>query len=571
MMTTTTGGWVGETIGHRYKVTAKLGEGGMGFVYRAFDKETGTDVVVKVPRMEAMHSPDFAGRFERELTALQRLNHPHVVKIRNHGLHQHTPFAVMDFLANGSLREQQFDDIGQSIVMPLEAVPNWLGPIADALDFIHSQGFIHRDVKPDNILFDQQGCPFLGDFGVAKLVRDEATPQQVKTREGRLMGTPEYMAPELLLGHKYDGQIDQYALGVTLYEMLTGQIPFMDATETAMMLKQVTEPPPDLCALRPSVPPALAAAVSRALAKKPEERFSSCLAFSLAVVSALKGELSDTETTAAPRIVEPMRALNCHHCKKRIGVQVRKLGQRVRCVRCKEYFVPRVDEGEPVDDAVAEAARNKQRSKNVSAKGGMPEARPTPKMGMRDTAGNVQGIAPPVKLTPHDPFATETEANIRLTFPPHFATGEETPALSPRTTNPKPPMPPREERVSPSGPPPFTPLEASVAVLPDVRLPSLFPTKDDTTVQLKNAIPGPDSDDTAIQLKMSTPSPAPNSKMQASITDTLPPEPEDDTTIQLKAIDLPPPQHRSSGRLMVVGAFVLILVVFGFVWYLLTR
>jgi serine/threonine protein kinase len=565
MTTTNTASWVGETIGQRYKVTAKLGEGGMGFVYRALDKQTGNDMVVKVPRIEALRSPDFAGRFEREITALRSLSHDHIVKVRDLGWHQNMPFAVMDFLAAGSLREQQFDEIGQAVVMPLSAIPGWLGPMADALDFIHNKGYIHRDVKPDNILFDLQGRPFLGDFGVAKLVReqDSATPT-FKTREGKLMGTPEYMAPELLLGHKYDGQIDQYALGVTLFEMLTGQIPFMDVTETAMMLRQVTEPPPDLRTLRPSIPKALALAVSKALAKKPEDRFPTCNLFAQAVMAALKGE--PNEATESTRSVEPMRALNCHHCGRRIGVKQRQLGGVVRCVRCKQRFQTHPDEGEPLDEAEAEVARTKFRSKSLSAKVATPpEARPTPKPPGKETTA---------KARPVDPFATETEANLRLTFPAPFATGEETPIPSLASYN----LPAKSTvdttRPSPGGKSteneptvllkgavvtPFTPLDPKSAISPPQGTPTVPSPKEDATIQLKAGTPPPlppSKKDDPTLLKAASSSKA---ELKAPPRTATPAKQDEDVTIQLKLAALPPKTKRKYFWILFAGVMAFIL------------
>lgn len=564
MTTTSTVGWVGETLSQRYKVTAKLGEGGMGFVYRALDRETGRDMVVKVPRLEALRSPDFAGRFEREITALLRLDHPHIVKVHNLGRHQNAPFAVMDFLAGGSLREQQFDDIGQAIVMPLPAITTWLGPIADALDFIHEQGYIHRDVKPDNILFDQQGHPFLGDFGVAKLVREEAQPptQQIKTREGRLMGTPEYMAPELLLGHKYDGQIDQYALGVTLFEMLVGQIPFMDVTETAMMLRQVTEPPPDLCVLRPSIPAALAQAVNRALAKKPEDRFATCQAFSQAVQAALKAEPtqepSEAEASAA-KGVRPMRSIICPACDKRFGVYVHALGRLIRCIQCKKRFPTRPTDGEPLDPALAEAVLNKHRAKT---QGGKPvgETRPAARSEGKDTT----------PLKPFDPFATETESNLRLhreSIPHPFATGEETPMPPPESYKILPAVRDTTPLPRPSTTAPFTPIDATVALSPRHKL----PMQEISGSPAKTTVPARPVDEVTIQLK-ATPvvtkqelTPAPQ------VTDPPSPRPEEEATIQLKAAFSPAPRPRQRiwPFLAALACFLVGLVVVA--WLLLNR
>jgi formylglycine-generating enzyme required for sulfatase activity/serine/threonine protein kinase len=281
--------WLGQVLAKgRYEIKAKLGEGGMGCVYRARDRKLDTDVIIKVPRPALLHDPEFVARFTREVRALVRLEHPHVVRVMDVDQHGEAPFAVMQFLGGGSLEDRQSPKAGGPIQpMPVEQLRTWLPDVAAALDFVHEQGYVHRDVKPANILFDQRGHAFLSDFGVAKAVAETAAGLGATlTGTGVVLGTPAYMAPEMALGKKFDGRIDQYALAVTVYELLAGRLPFEGATPSAVLLKQTTEPPPRLDQVCPSIPRTVAEAVHRALAKEPEKRFPNCRGFAQSVLKA---------------------------------------------------------------------------------------------------------------------------------------------------------------------------------------------------------------------------------------------------------------------------------------------
>ena len=265
----------------RYRITARLGEGGMGFVYRAQDASLNTQVVIKVPRRAMLDEPQFLKRFQREIRSLVALSHPHIVKIIDVGEYAEIPFAVMQYLAGGDLESRP------RVVSPAE-LGGWLPAVADALDFVHSKDFVHRDVKPGNVLFDAEGHAYLSDFGVAKVVRyvgsgGDAGP---KTGTGLIMGTPEYMAPELVMGQKITGRVDQYALAVTVYELLAGRRPFEGPTPAAVYVEQATKQASPLDRVRPEIPAALSAAVSCALSKDPAERYTTCTEFAEAVLSA---------------------------------------------------------------------------------------------------------------------------------------------------------------------------------------------------------------------------------------------------------------------------------------------
>jgi serine/threonine protein kinase len=296
-MTTDAGAWVGQMLDkNRYKVADKLGEGGMGFVYRARDRRLGCDVVIKVPRAEMLADSEFRQRFAHEIRALVQLSHPHVVKVTDVGKHDGVPFAVMQFLPGGSLEEKRSADPA--------ALAKWLPAVAQALDFIHAQGYVHRDVKPANILFDAHGNAFISDFGVAKTLAERTQIRRGLTEAGTVLGTPEYMAPELVMGQPFDGRIDQYALAVTVYELIAGRTPFEGPTGPAILVKQTTDAPKPLTEAAPGLSPALSAAVLKALAKNPQERYPTCAAFAQAVTAAVGG--AATRKTA-PNTVETRR------------------------------------------------------------------------------------------------------------------------------------------------------------------------------------------------------------------------------------------------------------------------
>ncbi len=192
------------------------------------------------------------------------------------------PFAVLQYLALGSLRLQQPLDLGDGKVWPMQPneVLGWLAPISDALDFVHRKGYVHRDVKPENIMFDAEGNAYLGDFGVIKAREDvhKDKPQTVATGAGLVLGTPHYMAPEVLMGEAYDGRADQYSLAVTVYEMLTSRVPFPGEAPVAIV-GHTTRPAPKLRSLVPDLPISIERIVLQALAKRKGDRFRDCRAF----------------------------------------------------------------------------------------------------------------------------------------------------------------------------------------------------------------------------------------------------------------------------------------------------
>lgn len=287
--TVNTKGLVGQIIGEgRYDLRERLGGGSMGYVYRAFDRRLETDVVVKIPRKHKLENPDSLRRFRQESKFLVKLNHPHVVSILDVGEYDGVPFFVMLFINGGSLRSRQKNELGIQKPLPPVSLRRWLLEIAKALDFIHSQGCVHRDVKPDNILFDEHGHPFLSDFGLSKILPTEEADDPGHTAAGAIVGTPLFCAPELVLGQPFDGRADQYSLALTVYDTLAGTNPFEGPNSSATLVNQTAMEPPPLAERNPRVTPALWQCVLKGLAKSPTERFRSCVEFAEAILAAVQ-------------------------------------------------------------------------------------------------------------------------------------------------------------------------------------------------------------------------------------------------------------------------------------------
>jgi len=289
--------WIGTTLADgRFEIEALLGQGGMGSVFRARQVNLDSPVVIKVPHPTLMTDSTVSKRFLHEVRSLVKLRHPHVVAITDVGEHNGLPFLVMAYLSGGSLEDRRpKTPDGTPQPVPPPQLRDWLPVIAGALDFIHSQDYVHRDVKPENILFDEHQHVFLSDFGIAKAVGDQSGSMTDLTGTG-FIGTPGYIAPEILLGKEYDRRVDQYALAATVYELLAGRPPFDGPTAVAIMAKQVTDPAPQLRDVCPSVSEAISNAVMRGLERAPEDRYNDCRAFA----AALDDAMARGDTTAQP-------------------------------------------------------------------------------------------------------------------------------------------------------------------------------------------------------------------------------------------------------------------------------
>lgn len=282
-------GLVGQSLSNgRYYVTAKLAEGGMGYVYRALDHHLGNDVVIKIPRKEMIGLS--VDRFSQEIRSLVQYAHPHILHILDVGEYEGLPFAVMQYLAGGTLEDRLGSSQSGLRALPVASLRDWLRPIALALDFIHSQRYVHRDVKPANILFDTHGNAFLSDFGVGKVISSIAEQQMgdAMTASGAIVGTPQYMAPELSSGSSFDGRADQYALAVCVYETLSGRRPYEGNNVVVIHIQQMGDGPVPLLTLCRDLPVPIAEAVHKGLSYLPEQRFNSCVEFADAILSCIE-------------------------------------------------------------------------------------------------------------------------------------------------------------------------------------------------------------------------------------------------------------------------------------------
>jgi serine/threonine-protein kinase len=322
-------------------VLSELGQGGMGSVYLAHDRNLDTQVVIKVPRSPLLDEVDFAARFQREICSLVKLVHPHIVKILDAGEEDGLPFGVMQYLPGGSLSNRY--RFGKPVHGSVVALLDWLPDIADALDYIHANGYIHRDIKPDNILFDADGRAYLGDFGIAKVIAERTSGRAgtFTTVAGMVLGTPHYMAPELIMGQSYDGRIDQYALAIVVYQVLSGQLPFDAPNATTIFVQHTTHATPRLSESFASISKRVSDAVYRAMAKDPTKRFPDCAAFARAVLAPVTGEpagVGDPPRPAGKPAPATRTAIACPACGRNLRVNPEVFGKRVRCSGCGATF-----------------------------------------------------------------------------------------------------------------------------------------------------------------------------------------------------------------------------------------
>ena len=260
-----------------YSIESLLGEGGMGRVYKA----SGPDgaVAVKIVKEEMAADETFRKRFIREAQVAQRIDHPHVLGVLETGEHEGIPWMSQPFVGGGSL-EDRLEKYG---ALDLHLVVAICRQVAEGLDVLHSNGLIHRDLKPGNILVDEQGLPFIGDFGLAK---DQGHEGTVLTRPGQALGSMDYMAPEQIRGEEVSGQTDVYALACMIFELLTGQPPFADRVGMRIMWAHLQDPPPNANEVKSSVPVAVGEAILKGLEKEPSDRPASASEFMRLVADA---------------------------------------------------------------------------------------------------------------------------------------------------------------------------------------------------------------------------------------------------------------------------------------------
>jgi len=264
---------IGKTIG-QYEIVKPLGGGGMGRVYHAYQISLERDVAIKIMSSELTKTEGYLARFRREATVSANLHHPHIITIYDSGQHEDLTYIVMMMLSGGSLEQR----IRQRPTSPpsLAEVADLLLGIGSALDYAHSKGVIHRDIKPANLVFDENGVGYLVDFGIAKMLHQT---QSNLTGAGMAMGSPSYMPPEQWKGEDARPASDQYALAVTIYNTLTGRLPFEAINTPALMYKHLQDDPTPIYTLRPELPNETMVVLGRAMAKDITKRWSSCTEF----------------------------------------------------------------------------------------------------------------------------------------------------------------------------------------------------------------------------------------------------------------------------------------------------
>jgi serine/threonine-protein kinase len=253
-----------QATGNRYRIVRRVGSGGMADVYAAEHERLGRPLAVKVMHAHLARDEEMRLRFRREAEAASRLVHPLICAPTDYGEVGDVVYLVMPFLGGGCLA----DDLAKGAKTPPEKIATAASQVSCALDYAHRHGVVHRDVKPDNVLFDDDGNAMLTDFGIAT-----ARFHGRLTAGGRAMGTPHYMAPEQAMGKTLDGRSDLYAVGVMLYECLVGFPPFDGADGYSIGYKHVHEAPVPIGEVDSRIPPALAAIVMRCLAKSPDARY----------------------------------------------------------------------------------------------------------------------------------------------------------------------------------------------------------------------------------------------------------------------------------------------------------
>jgi serine/threonine protein kinase len=276
---------LGKVLG-QYEILEEAGRGGMATVYRARQLSINRIVAVKVLPRNLLHDPGFFERFEREVDLIAHLEHPHILPIYDYGKAEEVPFIAMRYLAGGSLA--QWIRRGP---IKVDALDRPLTQVAQALDYAHNQGIIHRDIKPGNIMLDEANNAYLSDFGIARVLGSNLTGSAI-------IGTPAYMSPEQANGMPLDARSDIYALGIVLFELITGREPFQAETPMALLLKHITEPVPSVRSFRPDVPAGVEDVINRSTAKDPNNRYSSAGDMARDFNEALRG--SRTFPPAAP-------------------------------------------------------------------------------------------------------------------------------------------------------------------------------------------------------------------------------------------------------------------------------
>ena len=374
---------IGKTIGV-YQVVEQVGRGGMATVFKAYQPSMDRYVAIKILPSHFTQDESFVGRFTQEARTLARLEHPHILPVHDYGEQEGTTYLVMRYVEAGTLK----DLVTRDGPMELKEAARVLGQVGGALDYAHSQDVIHRDIKPSNVLVDERGNTFLTDFGIAKLVAETAQ----FTASGAVIGTPAYMSPEQGMGQPVDYRCDIYSLGVVLYELITGRVPYEAETPLAVLLKHVNDPLPLPRQIRPDLPEAVERVILKAMAKAPDDRFQSAQQMVDALAAAVALPLPVVDT-APPQVADAAPAIT-----------VARSISETRPV--EEHHPPQVVETADPPEVVESAP---------------------PQVGV--TTPPVEAVAPPVEATA-PPQVVEATSPVEATTPPQVAETAEPPVVA---------------------------------------------------------------------------------------------------------------------------------------------
>jgi tRNA A-37 threonylcarbamoyl transferase component Bud32 len=292
---------VGMQLSGRYRLDAQIGAGGMSTVYKAFDVNLERRVAIKLLHREMSADSDQLERFRREARAVAQLSYPHIVGVIDAGEDENRPYIVFEYVEGETLK----DRIRRLGRLPVDESLAYAIEIARALGCAHAHEIVHRDVKPQNVLIDPEGSAKVTDFGIARSLRDDGL-----TADGRVLGTTDYVSPEQALGHDVDGQSDIYSLGVVLYEMLTGDVPFHGENQISVAMKHVREDLPDVQRIRPEVSATTAAVLDRMTDKDLAHRYHDVpsLVADLEDALALEAARQGTSTGEATAVIRTLPA-----------------------------------------------------------------------------------------------------------------------------------------------------------------------------------------------------------------------------------------------------------------------
>ncbi|NIO69140.1 MAG: protein kinase, partial [Anaerolineae bacterium] len=280
----------------KYKIIEEVGRGGFADVYKAIDTTLDRTVALKFLEPRLLREPTFVERFQREAKLAANLKHPNIVIIHEFGWEAGTVYMAMEFLEGRTLKEV----ILEEGALPPGRIVNMVGQMASALDYAHRRGLVHRDIKPSNIMVRADGHVTVMDFGIAK-----AATLTAWTTTGRIFGTPEYMSPEQAEGKALDARSDVYSLGVVVYEMITGKVPFSGTTPLSIMRGHADKPPPRPSGINPDVSSVVEAVLLKALAKKREERYQSAGEMARALKEAIEARAKVTPIPPEPEVAVP--------------------------------------------------------------------------------------------------------------------------------------------------------------------------------------------------------------------------------------------------------------------------